>query len=758
MTEQPTLVAGDPDGELCVRLDPGSGLPVAIVLPTGAVPLLLSATLVTEGEEVHGSPRGLGYARTVELADIKLVDDLVRRRADGSADVYTVVTSTGDWAATWEYTIRSSHPRLRIAVELTPHPGGPRTLRDLRLDLSVGLPDAAGWQLEAPGNELRPGLRLDALSEPAPVSTAGGFMGSTGLVAVHNPRVPRTVVVWPICRTEIGACTVRGGAGGLDVHLDTGVAGRLTAGESLRYEGIHMDVLDATWEQTRGLVPSWYRGIGIATPPDRPGWVETASIFEVQLGYAPFSGGHRYEPYPDLAALRADLDRIQRLGYDALQLMPRQPYPSYNVHDYADITTTYGDEDTLRELVGACHERGLRVILDVLMHGVIDQEVIARTAQRVRHSDLVARLGESTTRSQGTSPAAKSAGEISWARHILDFEPFWSASSPTRHPLVDEHPEWFMRDSGQQVIGVYTKAFDVANPSWQEYFCAAMEDLVRRLDVDGFRIDAPTYNDLPNWSTATQRRASYSPLGCLELFDRLRPRLKRIKESVMLYTEPTGVLFRQAVDVTYNYDEQWLIPAVLGTAGPNGVRNGKELVAWLRERDAVLPPGSLIAHHVDSHDTFWWPLPGEKWRREQHGLDATRALLAVFALSGGAYMTFVGGEKGLEPEVRRVHRLRAELPELSHGVADYDAVAVDHDAVYALVRRIGGHASAVLVNLSDVPVATTCLLDTGGLGVAGPITTYDVWNDSPVELRKLELDPYQVAVVTVRTDANQGER
>lgn len=703
---------------LSVGLDPGTGLPVAL----GSLPLLLSATVVTEGREVQLPLRGIGYEDTVALTDFKLAADPVRQ-----GDTYSVVTVAGDWTVTWEYAFRTVHPRLALAVELT----GPGTVRDLRLELSC--PDKDGWRVDAPGNELRPGTAVADLTEPVVVSTAGGFMGSSGLIAVHDG--PRTLVVWPVCRTEIGRCSIRS-ADGVRVTLDTGVAGRLGEGETLRYDALHLDLLDQTWEQTRSQIPSWYDGLAVSTPSDRPSWVDSAAVYEVHLGPAPFHGGYSYEPYADLPALRSDLDRIAGLGFDVLQLMPRQPFPSYNVLDYADITTTYGDEDQLRELVGECHRRGMRVILDVLMHGVIDQEVMARTAQRVRESELATRLGEDTTRSQGTNPAAKTAELISWARHILDFDPYWMAA-PERHPLVDEHPEWFMRDSAQEIIGIYTKAFDVANVEWQEYFCSAMEDLVRRLDVDGFRIDAPTYNELPNWSTATQRRASYSPLGCLALFELLRPRLKRLKHDVMLYTEPTGVLFRQAIDVTYNYDEQWLVPAVLGGSGITG----RDLQAWWRDRDAVLPPGSLVAHHVDSHDTFWWPLPGEKWRREQHGLAATKALLAVFALSGGAFMTYVGGETGLEPELRRVLRLRQEL----RGAATDHDVAVSNESVYAVVRRAAGKAWVVLVNLSDATVTTS-------VGVTGD-AAYDVWSERPVDLDGLELGPYQVAVLTI-----EGER
>lgn len=49
--------------------------------------------------------------------------------------------------------------------------------------------------------------------------------------------------------------------------------------------------------------------------------------------------------------------------------MPRQPFPSYNVYDYHDITLSYGDADGPRLVVEAAHAHGMRVVLDILMHG-----------------------------------------------------------------------------------------------------------------------------------------------------------------------------------------------------------------------------------------------------------------------------------------------------------------------------------------------------------------------------------------------------
>jgi hypothetical protein len=534
-------------------------------------------------------------------------------------------------------------------------------------------------------------------------------------MALHQAELDQTLIVWPLSRTEITQQHVRSEHGALYISIGTGLAGQLSSHEALRYEAVAIDVLEGTWPEVRDQIPNWYVPLGISTPHDRAEWIDAVSIFEVQIGESVFRGGWGYEPYKTVRELIADLGRIKGLGFDCLQIMPRQPYPSYNVHDYKDIDTSYGDEDDLRELVADCHKLGMRVILDILLHGVIDQEIISETADRVRNGPFFARLDEQMMSPFAAYGAGAEAMQIAWCRHILDFEPHWFSESPQRHPLADEHPEWFMRNSAGEIIGIYTKAFDLANASWQDYFVEVAEALVQRLDIDGFRFDAPTYNDLPNWSPNTRHRASYSPLG--------------------LYTEPSGVLFRQSMDLNYNYDEQWLIEAVLrpvknGQSERIGVRHGRDLAAWFRDRNATLPKGALTAHHIDSHDTFWWPLPGQKWRREQYGVEAARAILAVFALSGEAYMTFVGGERELEDDLRRVHRLRKELPEIRTGLVVYDVLTVNHDAIYAVARRDGHNASLLLVNLSEQRVETKVSLDSIQLGLkANGYTAFDAWND-----------------------------
>lgn len=535
-----------------------------------------------------------------------------------------------------------------------------------------------------------------------------------------------SLIVWPLCLTEVADIEVMpiadaGGVAGLRFEIATCLAGDLTGGKTLRYEGLYLDLARRSWEQTPALVQQWYRALGVSLLGETPGWVAAACLFEVFIGRAVFWGGKEYAPYPTVADLQADLDRIQALGMTAIQIMPQHPYPSYSIHDFDDVSTSYGDEKGLKKLIAECHRRGMRVVLDVLLHGVIDGESITTAAERVRTGDVAPMLD----RSPGDLFAAGSDEgwryEVAWSRHILDFEPYWVAGSPAVSPLTVEHPDWFYRDSSGAVAGVYTKAIDVRNVEARRWMIDSLCRLAERLDVDGFRLDAPTYNRFANWSTTTRHRASASTLACLELFRELRPMIKGWKGDFMLYTEPSGILHREAMDVTYNYDEQWLVGAGLGAVPDRAqwaVSDARSMAEWLCDRDALLPAGSLTCHHVDSHDTFWWPEWGDKWRREQFGVDPTAAMMAVFMLCGGPYMTFVGGEQGLEVELEALARVRRENSAISLGVADYQSISCDSDQIFAIVRRDERTASVVLVNLSAAPVRSVVHLD--GVGRLQP--------------------------------------
>ena len=207
-----------------------------------------------------------------------------------------------------------------------------------------------------------------------------------------------------------------------------------------------------------------------------------------------------------------------------------------------------------------------------------------------------------------------------------------------------------------------------------------------------------------NWAPWARHRASASPLGCVSLFVDLRRDIKRSNPDALMYTEPSGHLLRRSMDLNYNYDEQWLVTALAdpGSMPPRAVRTAREFAQWMQDRDAFLPHGSQTAHHIDSHDTFWWPEWGKKWRREQFPIGMVRALTAAFISVDGPYMMFTGGEEGVEDLLAAFNGSRRRHPDLWARTGEF-VLAPGQDEQLLHIRRVAptGEVLDVIVNIGQ---------------------------------------------------------
>jgi cyclomaltodextrinase / maltogenic alpha-amylase / neopullulanase len=111
-----------------------------------------------------------------------------------------------------------------------------------------------------------------------------------------------------------------------------------------------------------------------------PAWVRDAVVYEVFPRV--------FSPRGDLAGVTARLDDVRRLGVTILWIMPIQPigherrkgtYGSpYSIQDYDRINPDYGTEADFKKLVAEAHDRGLRVILDVVANHTSWDSVLMR--------------------------------------------------------------------------------------------------------------------------------------------------------------------------------------------------------------------------------------------------------------------------------------------------------------------------------------------------------------------------------------------
>lgn len=105
-------------------------------------------------------------------------------------------------------------------------------------------------------------------------------------------------------------------------------------------------------------------------------WWRTAVIYQIYpRSFADASG----DGLGDLPGVTAHLDDLQTLGVDAIWLSPFQTSPQkdagYDVADYRDVDPIFGTLADFDAMLAAAHERGIRVIVDLVPNHSSDQHV-----------------------------------------------------------------------------------------------------------------------------------------------------------------------------------------------------------------------------------------------------------------------------------------------------------------------------------------------------------------------------------------------
>ncbi|HYH17868.1 MAG TPA: maltose alpha-D-glucosyltransferase [Azospirillum sp.] len=105
-----------------------------------------------------------------------------------------------------------------------------------------------------------------------------------------------------------------------------------------------------------------------------PLWYKDAVIYQLHIK-AYFDANN--DGIGDFAGLAQKLDYIQELGVTAVWVLPFYPSPlkddGYDIADYREVNPSYGNMQDFRRFLRECHDRGLRVITELVINHTSDQ-------------------------------------------------------------------------------------------------------------------------------------------------------------------------------------------------------------------------------------------------------------------------------------------------------------------------------------------------------------------------------------------------
>jgi len=376
---------------------------------------------------------------------------------------------------------------------------------------------------------------------------------------------------------------------------------------------------------------------------DDAAWWRSAVIYQVYIrSFADADG----DGTGDVAGLHSRLDHLAELGVDAIWINPWYPSPlndaGYDVSDYRALDPRFGTLDGAAALIAAAHERGLRVVLDIVPNHTSSEHPWFRDALAGRHRDRY------VFRDSGDEP-------------------------PNDWKAMFGGPAWTRVPDGQW----YLHLFDVTQPdlNWQNPEVRAdFEETLRfwfDRGVDGFRIDVANSlvkeDGLPDVGERGQHDPGPHPHWDRDEVHDIYREWRRIADSY----DPPRVFVAEAwvpeadrfarylrpdeLHTAFNFDflkAPWLAPALRTS-----------IERTLREHAAVgAPPTWVLSNHdVARHvsrlardprariDSSLDSLLGVPADLELGTRRARAAALLIFALPGGAYV-YQGDELGL-PEV-----------------------------------------------------------------------------------------------------------
>jgi maltose alpha-D-glucosyltransferase/alpha-amylase len=107
---------------------------------------------------------------------------------------------------------------------------------------------------------------------------------------------------------------------------------------------------------------------------DEPLWYKDAIIYQVHVRAFRDSNGDGIGDFPGLTQ---KLDYLQELRVNTLWLLPFYPSPlrddGYDIADYTAVHPSYGTLEDFRNFLAAAHQRGIRVVIELVLNHTSDE-------------------------------------------------------------------------------------------------------------------------------------------------------------------------------------------------------------------------------------------------------------------------------------------------------------------------------------------------------------------------------------------------
>jgi maltose alpha-D-glucosyltransferase/alpha-amylase len=118
---------------------------------------------------------------------------------------------------------------------------------------------------------------------------------------------------------------------------------------------------------------------------DNVHWYKDAIIYELHIKAFSDSNG---DGVGDFQGLLEKLDYLEDLGVTAIWLLPFYPSPlrddGYDIADYYTINKTYGDLKIFKQLIKEAHQRGLKIITELVINHTSDQHPWFQRARKAK--------------------------------------------------------------------------------------------------------------------------------------------------------------------------------------------------------------------------------------------------------------------------------------------------------------------------------------------------------------------------------------